>query len=61
MKTEIISFINEYQRGKCGIYPYRVAELVAIEFYIPMSEAQEYVASHIKNELKHQEGEVSHA
>jgi len=51
MKDKIIQWIEEYQRGKVGIYPYRLSELVAIEFYIPIKEAAEFVLEHIKKEF----------
>jgi hypothetical protein len=52
MDKKILDFIEEIQRGKSGIYPYRVAQEVAIKFQISMERAQEYVSQHIKDALK---------
>ena len=52
MNPEILAFITELQKGKSGIYPYRVAQEVAIKFQISIEEAQKYVSQHIKDVLK---------
>ena len=51
MNAEILNFIEDYQKGKQGIYPYRVAQEVAIKFAMPMHEAIEHVSYHVKTEL----------
>lgn len=51
-KTEIAKWIDEYQKGKSGIYPYQVALEVAAIFKIPMTSAQKAVMSHIKKEVE---------
>lgn len=52
MEERILKWIDEYQSGKSGIYPYQVALQVCAEFVIPIEEAQDYVAEHIKQVLK---------
>mgnify|MGYP001581533150 CR=1 FL=1 len=54
---KIIQWIDNYQSGKSGIYPYQVALQVCAEFVIPIEEAQDYVAEHIKRVLKGVEDE----
>lgn len=54
MSADILKWINEYQRGKSGIYPYQVALQVCAEFVIPIEEAQAYVSEHIKQVLGEQ-------
>jgi len=44
----IMQWIENHQSGKSGIYPYQVALQVCAEFAIPIEEAQDYVAKHIK-------------
>jgi hypothetical protein len=51
MNREIMDFIVELQRGKSGIYPYRVALEVCAKFQISIEEAQEYVTKHIQQVL----------
>lgn len=51
MEERILKWIDEYQSGKSGIYPYQVALRVCAEFVIPIEEAQDYVAEHIKQIL----------
>ena len=41
MNPDILAFITEYQRGKSGIYPYRVAQEIAVKFQISIEAAQE--------------------
>ena len=48
MEAEIMQWINDYQRGKGGIFPYRVAEQVAIRFRITISHAIDFVLVHIR-------------
>ena len=52
MEERILKWIDEYQSGKSGIYPYQVALQVCAEFVIPIEGAQDYVAEHIKQVLK---------
>lgn len=42
------AFVEQYQRGKSGIYPYRVAEMVAIEYRLPINAAIEIVSQHVR-------------
>jgi hypothetical protein len=51
MNMTIRQRIIEIQRGRSGIYPYRVAQQVANEFLVSMPEAIEHVMEHIKHEL----------
>lgn len=48
MKTEIIIWIEQQQKGNVGIYPYRLSMQVASKFNISISEAVEYVKLHIR-------------
>lgn len=41
--------ISEMQSGKSGIYPYRVAQDIAAEFFIPYEAARDEVLAHIRN------------
>ena len=52
MEERILKWIDEYQSGKSGIYPYQVALQVCAEFVIPIEQAQDYVTEHIKQVLK---------
>lgn len=54
-RAQILQWINQQQRGKSGIYPYHVAQDVAIQFRISIEEAQELVAEHIKQVLAESE------
>ena len=45
---KIMEWIEDYQEGKSGIYPYRVAEQVCLEFKIDIAEAFIYVNEHIR-------------
>jgi hypothetical protein len=49
MNSDILAFITEYQRGKSGIYPYRVAQEVAVKFQISIEAAQEHVTYYIRH------------
>lgn len=49
---KIMQWIDEYQSGKSGIYPYQVALQVCAEFMIPIEDAQSHVTEHIKRVLK---------
>ena len=51
MERKIQEFIENYQRGKTGIYPHQVALLVCAEFLIPLPDATEHVLAHIKAEM----------
>lgn len=44
-------WIDEYQRGKGGIYPHHVAMMVAAEFSISLPLARELVLAHIRKVL----------
>jgi hypothetical protein len=52
MNPEILYFITEEQRGKSGIYPYRVAEAVSAHFKIGIDEALKHVNYYIRNYQK---------
>lgn len=52
MEEKIMTWISEYQSGKVGIYPYRVAEQVCITFGITIAKAHEYVLRHIRQVLE---------
>lgn len=56
MKTDknssIINFIEFEQRGRVGIYPYKITQDVAVKFNISITDASKYVINHIKQELK---------
>lgn len=47
-EAEIMLFINETQKGKVDIYPYRVAQEVAIKFKVDLAKALQHVRNHIK-------------
>ena len=47
MSKKIMQWIERYQEGKSGIYPYQVALQVCAEFRISTEEAQGYVTRHI--------------
>lgn len=57
LANKILKWIDDYQSGKSGIYPYQVALQVCAEFVIPIEDAQDYVAEHIKQVLKGIENE----
>lgn len=46
-ESEITKWIDTYQSGKRGIYPFRVSILVSSKFQIPEEKAREYVIQHI--------------
>lgn len=50
--NKIMEFIEDEQKGRSGIYPYKIAQEVAIKFRIPIKEASKYVLQHIKNEIR---------
>lgn len=50
--AKIMQWIENYQSGKSGIYPYQVALQVCAEFQISITEAQEYVTRHIQQVIK---------
>lgn len=52
---EILQWIENYQKGKSGIYPYQVALQVCATFQISITEAQSYVMQHIKNVMNNKE------
>ena len=54
MKPEILKWIDEYQKGKSGIIPYKVAMLTAMEFKIDINESLEHVRKHITDVLKYE-------
>jgi hypothetical protein len=43
--------IQEIQRGRRGIYPYRVSWQISLEFSIPIKDAMNAVCEHIKTEI----------
>ena len=45
---QIMQWIENYQSGKSGIYPYQVALQVCAEFQISIEQAQSYVSRHIR-------------
>lgn len=51
LDPQIIDFIKEHQKGKSGIYPNQVIDLIRLEFKLPRQIAYEYVSTHIKEEL----------
>lgn len=44
-------YVDQYQHGRSGIYPHRVAADLAAEFQITLAEALEIVLRHIFREL----------
>ena len=44
-------YIEEIQRGRTGIYPYRLAQDVAARFEVPMVDAQALVLEHMRREI----------
>ena len=44
MEDQILKWIDEYQSGKSGIYPYQVALQVCAEFAIPIEKVLEMYA-----------------
>lgn len=48
----ILKYIEEIQKGKSGIYPYRVTEEVSRRFEISQSAAALYVIEHIRKVLE---------
>ena len=51
MEEKIMQWIEEYQSGKSGIYPYQVALQVCAEFRVGIDEALSYVQKHIREVL----------
>lgn len=49
-ETAIREYIDGMQRGKSGIYPYRVAEAIALHFHVTVAEATPFVLDHIRRE-----------
>jgi hypothetical protein len=47
-QERIMQWIDDHQNGKSGIYPYRVAQDVCMEFKLEYREAIQYVLDHIK-------------
>lgn len=47
MDNNIQAWIDEYQKGKSGIYPYQVALLVCGKFGILLKDALNEVVAHI--------------
>ena len=52
LDERIDDFINFYQDGRKGIYPYQVAREVRERFLVTMSRATDAVARHIRKELE---------
>jgi len=48
VEEKIMQWIEEYQSGKSGIYPYQVALQVCAEFQISIEQAQGFVSKHIR-------------
>lgn len=46
-RAEAAEYIETYQRGLSGIYPWRLAEHVAAMFALPTHDARELVMAHI--------------
>lgn len=44
-------YVDQYQHGRSGIYPHRVAADLAAEFRITLAEAREIVLRHIFREI----------
>jgi len=47
---KIRQWIHEQHRGRSGMYPYRVAQDVALEFNISMTDARIHVLDYIRTE-----------
>jgi len=47
---KIRQWIHEQHEGQSGIYPYRVAQDVALEFNISMTDARIHVLDYIRTE-----------
>ena len=52
LNDTILQWIDAYQRGKSGIFPYHVALQVCAEFTITIHDAQAHVARHIHDVLQ---------
>ena len=48
----LLEWVEEYQKGKSGIYPHQVAQLLSVEFTIPIEIANLVVLTHIHQVLK---------
>ncbi len=49
---KIMRWIEKYQSGKGGIYPYQVTMLVCAEFNISIKQSSEFVIQHIKDVIE---------
>ena len=58
-EDEIREYIIEYQRGKSGIYPGRLAEHISARYLIPYSVSAKYILDHIHSASDKAKGETA--